>query len=439
MNILVVGLSHKTAPVEIREKLSVPQEKMEKALARLCSYPHIEEAAILSTCNRLEIYITGAQMEQANREVTQFLFDYSNISDFHYLFEHLFFIRQQDVVKHLMEVASGLDSLVVGEGQILAQVKHAYQLGQQYGSIKRTLNHLFKQAITTAKKVRTEIAICQGAVSVSSAAVELADIKLENLSEYRTTIVGAGKMARRLVQHLLGKGVTQIAIVNRSIERAQQLANQFEDTQIQCYALKELISVVADSDIVFTSTASTKTLLDRAKLEIALKSDRSLMLFDISVPRNVDPDVNQLDSVQVFNVDHLEAVVAKNQENRRQMAQEAQMLIFEGIKEFNDWWRALEVVPTICCLRDKIEKIREQELEKALSRFGSEFSPKHQKTVESLTRGIVNKILHEPMTQIRAQRDVETQRLVLQALQVLFQLDTKKQQFASILKTSAKN
>jgi glutamyl-tRNA reductase len=427
MNIVVVGLSHKTAPVEIREKLSIPDAQIEASIALLCSYPHVQEAAILSTCNRLEIYTAVYSTEQAAREVAQFLSDHSQIPCDE-LQQHLFVLQQQDAVNHLMRVASGLDSLVVGEGQILAQVKHAHKLVQDYrASNARILNQLFKHAITTAKRVRTETAIGTGAVSVSSAAVELAHLKINHLSSCRVAIVGAGTMARRLVQHLLTKDVTQIAIINRSMERAEELANQFSDVQIHCHPLTEMMSIVAHSDLVFTSTAATEPLIDRTKLEMALDTDQSLMLIDISVPRNVDADVNELAHIQVFNVDHLEAVMAQNQESRRQMALEAQILVEAEVEAFGIWLRSLETVSTISCLREKVESIREQELEKALSRLGAEFDQKHQKVIEALSRGIVNKILHEPTVQLRSQRDLEAQRLAIQTLQILFNLGTELQ------------
>lgn len=426
MNIAVVGLSHKTAPVEIREKLSISEAQIREAIAQLCSYPHIKEAAILSTCNRLEIYVVVTEAEPANQEVAQFLCEHSKLP-FHDLYQHLFALQQQDAVLHLMQVASGLDSLVPGEGQILAQVKQAHELGQQHNGIRRILNQLFKQAIIVGKRVRTETSIGIGAVSISSAAVELAQIKVQNLSPCRVTIVGAGKMARRLIQHLLAKGATQISIVNRSAERAKELANQFSDVQLQCYPLAELMSVIATADLVFTSTASIEPLLNRAKLEGVLEPEQALMLFDISVPRNIDADVNELARVQVFNVDDLKTVVAQNQERRRQMALEAQVVIEEELEAFCVWYRLLEAFSTISCLREKVETIREQELEKTLSRLGSEFAHKHQEEIKALTRCIVNKILHEPMMQLRTQRDLESQRFAVQALQMLFNLETAQQ------------
>lgn len=424
MNIAVVGLSHKTASVEVREKLSIPEQLVENTIASLLAYPHIEEVGILSTCNRLEIYIVTNETEQGVREVTQFLSDYSKLP-LSGLRQHLFMLLHGDAVMHVMRVAAGLDSLVLGEGQILAQVKNTHKLGQQHNSMGRILNRLFKQAIAAGKRVRTETSIGTGAVSISSAAVELAQMKVQNLASCRIAILGAGKMSRLLVQHLLSKGATQIAILNRSLRRSEELASQFKDVPLQLHLMSEMMRVVAESDIVFTSTSSTEPLLDRAKLETALAPNQPLMLFDISVPRNVAADVNDLANVKAFNVDDLKAVVAQNQESRRKMALEAEGLLEEEVEAFDVWWRSLETVPTINSLRDKIETIREQELEKALSRLGSEFAERHQEVIEALTRGIVNKILHDPMVQLRSQQDIEARRRAMETLRVLFNLDAE--------------
>src|SRR4028118_1560548 len=275
MHISVVGLSHKTAPVEVREKLSIQEAKMESVMKELCSYPHIEEVAILSTCNRLPIYVVAKETEQGIRELTQFLSELGQLP-LHQLRQHLFVLLHQDAVMHLMRVAAGLDSLVLGEGQILAQVKNTHKLGQQYNGIGRLLNRLFKQALTAGKRVRTETSIGTGAVSISSAAVELAQLKVQNLAACRVAIIGAGKMSRLLVQHLLAKGAASIAILNRSQARAEELASQFPDAQIQLHLLSEMMPVIAQSDIVFTSTSATEPLLDRAKLEAFLVPNQPL-------------------------------------------------------------------------------------------------------------------------------------------------------------------
>ena len=329
--------------------------------------------------------------------------------------------------RHLLRVSAGLESLVLGEGQILAQVKNTHKLAQQYRGIGRLLDRLFKQAITAGKRVRSETSIGTGAVSISSAAVELAYMKVPDLSECSVAIIGAGKMSRLLVQHLVAKGSQKIVIVNRSQRRAEELAAQFPGVSLQIQPLGELLAAVASADIVFTSTAATDPILNRRNLETALIASQSLTLIDISVPRNVDADVQGMEMVRAYNVDDLKAVVAANHASRRQMAQEAEALLEEEVEAFELWWRSLDAVPTINCLRSKIEDIREQELEKALSRLGSEFAEKHQEVIEALTRGIVNKILHEPMVQLRAQQDIEARRRCLQSLQMLFDLEVERQ------------
>ncbi|MBR8831500.1 MAG: Glutamyl-tRNA reductase [Chroococcopsis gigantea SAG 12.99] len=421
MNIAVVGLSHKTAPVEVREKLSIQEAKMEEALNHLRAYPHIVEVAIISTCNRLEIYAVLTDTEKGVIEITQFLAEMGHIP-LHFLRRYLFTLLHQDAVRHLFRVAAGLESLVLGEGQILAQVKNTHKLAQKYSSIGQLLDRLFKQAITAGKRVRTETNIGTGAVSISSAAVELAHAKVEDLSSQNVTIIGAGKMSRLLVQHLIAKGTTAINIINRSQLRVDELMSQFPGAPIRYYPLSVMLEVVAQSDIVFTSTGATEPILHKSCLETVTIQTRRLMLIDISVPRNVATDVQELLNIHAYNVDDLKAVVAANQASRRKMAQEAEALLDEEVDAFALWLRSLDTVPTISCLRTKIETIREQELEKALSRLGTEFAEKHQEVIEAMTRGIVNKILHEPMVQLRAQQDIEARKKCLQSLQMLFNL-----------------
>lgn len=446
MNIAVIGLSHKTATVEVREKLSIPELQMQAAIAQIKACPHIDEVAILSTCNRLEIYCVASETDLGLREVMQFLAEHSQIP-LNELRRHLFILLHEDAVMRLMRVAGGLDSLVLGEGQILSQVKQAHKLGQQHQGVDRILNRLFKQAITAGKRVRTETEIGTGAVSISSAAVELAQLKVQEqaawperdghlantnvlakaLEEHRVAIVGAGKMARLLVQHLVSKGVKEITILNRSRPRADELVRQFSGngTTVTALLMEDLLPTIQRSDIVFTSTSATTPIIDRALLMSVLSPQQSLMLIDISVPRNVHADVETLGQVKSFNVDDLKEVVAQNYESRRQMAQQAEVLLEEEAEAFNAWWQTLETVPTISSLRDKVESIREQELEKALSRLGSEFAEKHQEVIEALTRGIVNKILHDPMVQLRAQQDIEMRRQAIETLRLLFNLDAE--------------
>ncbi|MEO0540539.1 MAG: glutamyl-tRNA reductase [Cyanobacteria bacterium P01_A01_bin.105] len=422
MNIAVIGLSHKTAPVEVREKLSIPTPSVEGAIAQLTSYPNVAEVSILSTCNRMEIQAAIGDTEQGVREVIHFLSEYSGVA-LAALRPHLFILLKEDAVMHLMRVSSGLDSLVLGEGQILSQVKHAHSLGQQHKGVGRILNRLLKDAIKTGKRVRSETSIGTGAVSISSAAAELAQMKRGDLSPCRITILGAGKMARLLVKHLVSKRACQITLLNRTIGRADDLAAQFSEVGIQTGTLEGMLHHVAEADLIFTCTSANDPILHRENLEPV--AQRPVMLFDISVPRNIHSNVNEIDCVQAFNVDDLEAVVAQNQESRRQIAQEAEALLEEECDGFMNWFNALDTVSTISSLRTKVEAIREQELEKALSRLGADFSDKHRNVVEALSRGIVNKILHDPMTQLRAQPDHDTRHQAMETLQVLFNLEEK--------------
>ena len=425
MNIVVVGLSHKTAAVEVREKLSIPEAKIEESIRHLLAYPHMEEVTIISTCNRLEIYAVVTETEAGITEINQFLAEISQ-TPLRQLRRHLFILLHQDAIRHLMRVSAGLESLVLGEGQILAQVKTTHKLGMKHKGMGRLLDRLFKQAIGAGKRVRTETSIGTGAVSISSAAVELVDSKKDDLSQEKVAIIGAGKMSKLLVKHLISKGATDITIVNRSVKRAEDLAKKFTQAQLKLEALGNMMSVVANSDIVFTSTGATQPILDKANLSTLPNLD-SLMLVDISVPRNVASDVIELESIESYNVDDLKEVVAQNHATRREMAKEAEILLEHEIQAFEMWWQSLETVPTISCLRTKIEQIREQELEKALSRLGSEFAEKHQEVIEALTRGIVNKILHEPMVQLRTQQDIDARREALQTLQTLFNLEVYEQ------------
>ncbi len=436
MHIAVVGLTHKTAPVDVREKLSIPEPQLQEAIAHILSYPHVEEVAILSTCNRLEIYFVASSLDAGVREIVQYLSEHSSLA-LAELRPHLFTLLRQDAGLHLMRVAAGLDSLVLGEGQILAQVKTMYQNSQKFKGVGRILNRLLKQAVTAGKRVRTETSIGTGAVSISSAAVELAQVKAAErgatgqgsacLSDYKICILGAGKMSRLVVKHMISKGGTQITVVNRSRGRADKLAKDFEGSaDIKVVLLDEMMTEVGAADMVFAGTYATEPLLDSNNLG-TLSGDRNLMIFDISVPRNIHANCNELDFVQAYNVDDLKEVVAKNQAQRRKMAMEAQGILEAECAAFDAWWHSLETVPTINSLRAKVETIRTQELEKALSRLGSEFADKkHQEIIEALTRGIVNKILHDPMTQLRAPQDNDQRQQAMTTLRTLFNLEEAK-------------
>lgn len=409
-SIVSLGLSVHNTPVDIREKLATPQDQWRRAIAELTAYPHIEEAAVLSTCNRMEVYVVALSWHRGVREVEDWMCKRSGIP-LDELREHLFLLRDHDATQHLLRVSGGLESLVMGEGQILSQVKSVYQEGQDAQGFGRHMNGLFKAAVTAGKRVRTETSISSGAVSVSSAAAELCQLKLPSgdFNDARILIVGAGKMSRLLVKHLASKGCSKVTLVNRSMGSAQALADEFPDVEFDIKLSPELLAATAEADVVFTAASADDPLLSKADLEGMPAAQASVggvrRLFDIGVPRNIAADVNELEDNRAFNVDDLKEVVDKNKEARTQAAREAEELLEQELLSFEAWRDSLETVPTIKRLRTKAESIRSVELEKALGRLGDGLTKKQRKTVEELTKGIVNKLLHGPMACLRSDGD----------------------------------
>jgi len=429
MHIAVVGLSHRTAPVEIRERLSIPEQSLEASLQQLRSDEQVLEASILSTCNRLEIYTLLRHPDDGIEAVGSFLTQVSGLS-LEELGPHLFTYHHEEAVAHLLRVAAGLDSLVLGEGQILSQVKKMVRLGQEYRSVGPILNRLLNQAVSTGKRVRTETNLGTGAVSISSAAVELAQLKvgqargldeLVSLEHQQVAVVGAGRMARLLLQHLQSKGCRGVVLLNRTVARAEALAADFPQLPVQCRPLTDLDHCLSTCSLVFTSTAAEEPVISASRLE-HLNRRSSLMLIDIGVPRNISSDVSQLTGVESFDVDDLQEVVARNQEARREMAAEAEGLLREESRLFLEWWDGLEAVPLVNKLRLQLEEIREQELQKALSRMGPDLSASERKVVEALSKGIINKILHTPVTHLRAPQPRQQRHLAMKVLRDLFEL-----------------
>ena len=429
MHIAVVGLSHRTAPVEIRERLSIPEQTMEASLQQLRHDEQVLEASILSTCNRLEIYALLRHPEQGMEAVGSFLSQHSGlpIED---LTPHLFTFHHDEAVAHLLRVAAGLDSLVLGEGQILSQVKKMVRLGQEHRSVGPILNRLLNQAVSTGKRVRTETNLGTGAVSISSAAVELAQLKvgqnrgideLVPLDQEQVAVVGAGRMSRLLLQHLQAKGCRGVVLLNRTVSKAELLAADFPSLPVQCRPLDDLDHCLSTCSLVFTSTAAEEPIISAQRLD-ALNRRSCLMLIDIGVPRNITSDCATLRGVQSFDVDDLQEVVARNQEARREIAAEAEGMLAEEARLFLEWWDGLEAVPVVNRLRHHLEDIREQELQKALSRMGPDLSARERKVVEALSKGIINKILHTPVTNIRAPQPRQQRHAAMRVLEELFEL-----------------
>ena len=429
MHIAVVGLSHRTAPVEVREKLSISDEDIQQSFNALKAKEEVIEVSILSTCNRLEIYSLVKKSDAGVNAVKEFLREHSGLSE-EELFPHLFNFNQEQAVAHLMRVASGLDSLVLGEGQILSQVKKMVRLGQENKAMGPILNRLLTQAVSTGKRVRSETNLGTGAVSISSAAVELAQLKLGqslgkdqlvSLDSEKVAVVGAGRMSRLLIQHLQSKGVSELTLVNRSIQKAKTLAADFNAIEINCCLLDQLDDCLCNSSLVFTSTSSNQPIIDANRLNQLTRSN-FLRLIDIGVPRNIDSDVDNISGVESHDVDDLEEVVSRNQEARQQIALQAERLIKEEGRLFLEWWESLEAVPVINSLRSGLEDIRKEELQKALSRMGPDFSARERKVVEALSKGIINKVLHTPVTKLRAPQSRSDRLESLKIIEKLFDL-----------------
>jgi glutamyl-tRNA reductase len=351
--------------------------------------------------------------------------------------EHLFMLRDSDATRHLFEVSAGLDSLVLGEGQILAQVKQVVTSGQNSGCLGKNIDRMFKDAITAGKRVRTDTNISSGAVSVSSAAVELALMKLPNCKgqSARMLLIGAGKMGKLVIKHLIAKGCKKVVVVNRSVERVDAICEEMKDIEIVYRPLSEMYEAAAEADVVFTSTASETPLFTKEHAE-SLPSFSDTMggvrLFvDISVPRNVSACVSEVDHARVYNVDDLKEVVEANKEDRLRKAMEAQTIITQELKRFEAWRDSLETVPTIKNLRSYADRIRASELEKCLQKIGEDnLNKKTRRATEELSTGIINKLLHGPLQHLRCDgRDSRTLDETLEnmrALNRMFNLDTEK-------------
>ncbi|KAL0703954.1 hypothetical protein Bca4012_070379 [Brassica carinata] len=426
-SIVVIGLSIHTAPLEMREKLAIPVAEWPQAISELCALNHIEEAAVLSTCNRMEIYVLALSHHRGVREVTLWMSKRSGIpvSD---ICKHWFLLYNKDATQHLFEVSAGLDSLVLGEGQILSQVKQVREkLRNGFGMV---IPGLFEKAITAGKRARAETGIASGAVSVSSAAVELALTKLPPGSASSATmlVVGAGKMGKLVIKHLVAKGCTRMVVVNRSQERVAAIQEEIPSgVEIIYKPLDEMLACAGEANVIFTSTASETPLFLKEHVEsFPLPADARLFV-DISVPRNVGSCVAELDSARVCNVDDLKEVVAANKEDRARKAMEAQDIIIEESKKFEAWRDSLQTVPTIKKLRRKTDRIRADSVVKFMSKYGKDMDKKTKEAVEDLTRAMVNKILHGPMKHLRCD-DTENRPLPetlenMEALNRMFELE----------------
>jgi len=399
MNLALIGINHRTAPVEVRERMHIPESRLEQAVADLIHRDGIREGLILSTCNRVEVATSAEDSVDAEPIMQQFLAD-------HHQFElapyQRFFYRyqQEDVVCHLFRVAASLDSMIVGEPQILGQLKRAYALAREAGGLNGNLQEIVNQALAVARRVRRETALGSAAVSVSYAAVELAKKIFGSLQGKSIFVIGAGKMSELAAKHLLGSGASAIYVTNRTYERAVQLAEAFHGVAI---AFEQLFEYLPKADIVISSTGAPGYVVnkDHAARILSARRNRPVFFVDIAVPRDIDPQVNELDNAFVYDIDDLGQVVEANKKQRAREAVWAEEIVQEEVQRTMRRLASRDLVPTIVALEDRLNAIRAAEIERYNSRLGN-LTPEQRQAVDSLTRGILNKILHGPITELKS-------------------------------------
>eukprot|EP00602_Paraphysomonas_sp_CaronLab_P001456 CAMPEP_0185030004 /NCGR_PEP_ID=MMETSP1103-20130426/16721_1 /TAXON_ID=36769 /ORGANISM="Paraphysomonas bandaiensis, Strain Caron Lab Isolate" /LENGTH=478 /DNA_ID=CAMNT_0027564963 /DNA_START=305 /DNA_END=1741 /DNA_ORIENTATION=- len=436
VDIVVLGLSHHTAPVHVREKLAIPEDGWNDASRELCSFESIDEAAILSTCNRFEIYMTGRNEYEAMRDAIFYLQQRTNGTlDEETLRRSLFVLSGEDAIWHLMKVTAGLDSIVVGEQQILTQVKRAYtKATEPSGSAREILKGMIGGCLAAGRRVRAETGISRGAVSISSAAVEHTTKKLAHdkgcaskpMKDANVVVIGAGKMARLLLINLSGQGITDVTVVNRSPESVEKLRVEAPKLNLHYVPMEGMWDAIASADVVYPCTSSPSTLVNPEDLSRVIdsrkrESHKPLRFFDISVPRNVHPDCGSVEGVECYNVDDLKKVMARNTLKRQRDMAEVETILQEEMGKYLHWQESLGAEPIILRLQEKAETLRQEELQRVSKKLGN-LSPDDVKAVDSLSKGIVAKLLHGPMHHLKRKHTVDTHRVAISQLEAAFQL-----------------
>jgi len=398
MKLLITGVSHKTAPVEVRERLAFREETLPEALADLKACDGVAEAVILSTCNRVEITVTTDDRVDPQSIVDGFLADHKPVDPAD-IAPHVYRHEGRDAIHHLFRVASSLDSMVVGEPQILGQLKAAYAAAKSCGTLCGWLEGLMSRSFSVAKRVRSETGIGQMAVSVSYAAVELARKIFGNLNNRTITIVGAGKMSELAARHLRRSGASHVFVTNRTHERAVEMAQLFQGTPVE---YTRFVSMLPEVDIVIASSGAPHYILRKEDMQrvISARRNKPMFLIDIAVPRNIEPTVNDLANLFLYDIDDLQEVVNANLRERMKEAGHAEDLVAEEVDRMMARLKVAEVTPTIVGLQEHLELIRAGEIDKARRRHGP-FSPEQEQAIEAITRGIVNKIAHGPISELR--------------------------------------
>ena len=395
MTLIAFGINHKTAPVDIREKVAFAPEKMEQALHQCVGNGTVIEAAIVSTCNRTELY-TSVNDEDDFNNLLEWFCQYHNLA-VEDVKPYIYLHNNNDAVQHILRVASGLDSLVLGEPQILGQIKDAYSTANQAGTIGRQLNRLFQHTFSVAKQVRTDTAIGANPVSVAFAAVSLSKRIFADLSKHTALLIGAGETTELVAQHLANQGVNKMIVANRTVGRAQTLANQFDAEAI---ALSDMPERLVEADIIIASTASQLPILGKGAVERALKQrkHRPIFMVDIAVPRDIEPEVGELDDVYLYTVDDLHEVIEEGRQSREEAAVQAEEIIVNQVEHFMGWLRSLKGVDTIRAFREQAEQKRDEQLAAAQKQLAAGKDPKQ--VMNDLARTLTNKLIHEPSAQL---------------------------------------
>ena len=416
--IMVLGVNHKTAPVEIRERLAFTNDPG-TPYREIQVIPGCEEFSFLSTCNRVEVLFVTSKPEETERKIRNFLFNGS--MSYEEAGQYIYLHQGEEAIKHLFRVGASLDSMIVGEPQILGQLKQTYRDASEQNCTGMILNRLMHKAFSVAKRVRTETDIGSSAVSISFAAVELAKKIFGNLKNKRAMLVGAGEMAELAAQHLMNQGIAEVVVANRTFERAVNLARCFNGKPV---SLDELIPQLALVDILISSTGSPDIILSHKDVKPLMRQrrNRPLFLIDIAVPRDLDPKLNDLDNVYLYGIDDLNNVVDINKAGRDKEAVHAERIVTEETLKFMLWLGSMEVTPTIVSIREKAEEISKSELAKTLPNLGS-LSDKEKQSIEKMASAIVNKILHSPVVYLKKDAAPEEKKQKLSLIRKFFGLD----------------
>ncbi len=420
MKIVVMGLNHKTAPLEMREKLAFPERELGGALKRLLDHEHIREGVILSTCNRVEIYTVVDELGKGKVALKGFLEGHHRIK-FAEVEDKLYIYTEPEAVSHLFRVAASLDSLVVGEAQILGQVKVAYSWAHENTGTGKILNSLFQRAFRVAKEVRTDTDIAKSPTSVSSVAVELAGKIFGDLAGREVLILGAGEMSEITARCLSSAGVTSVLVSNRTFSRAEELAGKFRGRAVR---FDKFLEEMIHADIVISSTDAPHYVIKKKDILtiMPLRRHRPIFFIDIAVPRDIEPEVNDIDNVYLYNIDDLETVSEENLKRRQEEIERCLPIIERETAEFMKWLSSLEVTPTIRALRQRAEEVCRKELERSLRRLGKS-SAVEREEVSSLARRLLQELLHRPITCLKKQAGKGDGYLYTATVRDLFDLD----------------